>query len=184
MLVDLIKRMVITEKYIYRDPDEQDQFEMRLQKFKEAQAKQKKEQLQKEKEGKIDDSKSENQTVTNNETQNKLGEENLDNQATEKDQFVNVENEQKLEKPNVKKIHYATYAFDLDVRLTKPQIKALLEKVFNVNIISLNTYIAPMKKKRVGFNQGYKARYKRAIIKLKPNQKITNPLDKNIVNSD
>lgn len=66
-----------------------------------------------------------------------------------------------------------TYAFDVDVRLTKPQIKKLFEQTFNVSIISVNTYIAPAKKKRLGLYQGYKNRYKRAIIKLKPEQELS-----------
>ena len=171
MLVDLIKRIVITEKYLYRD-DEQTQFDMRLQKFKDTQAQQKQEQEQEQ----------EQEAKNNSENQSKKLA-SIETEANQKDanQTKNSLNDKtakfKNSNDSVKKNVYPTYAFDLDVRLTKPQIKALLEKVFNVDIVSLNTYIAPMKKKRVGFNQGYKAKYKRAIIKLKPNQTLINPLD-------
>lgn len=64
------------------------------------------------------------------------------------------------------------YTFDVDKRLTKSQIKIILEKIFKVNIISVNTHLPPVKKKRLGLKQGYKVRYKRVIITIKPNQII------------
>lgn len=64
------------------------------------------------------------------------------------------------------------YTFDVDPRLTKPQIKKLFENLFQVNIIAVNTHLPPLQKKRLGQQQGYKARYKRVILTLKSNQKI------------
>ncbi len=64
------------------------------------------------------------------------------------------------------------YTFDVDLRLTKPQIKALFKQLFNVEIIGMNTHRPPRKKVRVGLAQGYKARYKRVIITLKEGQSI------------
>jgi large subunit ribosomal protein L23 len=64
------------------------------------------------------------------------------------------------------------YTFDVDLRLTKSQIKKLFENLFNVNIVSVNTHIPPRRKIRVGLAQGYRARYKRAIITLKEGQSI------------
>lgn len=66
----------------------------------------------------------------------------------------------------------AQYTFDVDVRLTKPQIKKLFETLFNVNVVSVNTHIPPRKKIRVGMAQGFRPRYKRAIITLKEGQSI------------
>jgi large subunit ribosomal protein L23 len=65
------------------------------------------------------------------------------------------------------------YTFDVDKRLTKPQIKKLFEKLFNVNIVSVNTHIPPRRRLRVGMAQGYKPTFKRAIITLKEGQSIT-----------
>lgn len=62
------------------------------------------------------------------------------------------------------------YTFDVDLRLTKPQIKKVFEHLFKVNVISVNTHLPPVKKKRLGRQQGYKTRYKRVIITIKPNQ--------------
>jgi large subunit ribosomal protein L23 len=64
------------------------------------------------------------------------------------------------------------YTFDVDVRLNKTQIKKLFENLFNVNVIGINTHIPPRKKIRVGIAQGFRPRYKRAIITLKEGQSI------------
>nr|QIA46955.1 ribosomal protein L23 [Volvulina compacta] len=64
------------------------------------------------------------------------------------------------------------YTFDVDVRLTKPQIKKVFEKLFNVNVISINTHIPPRQKIRVGLAQGFRPQYKRAIITIKEGQSI------------
>ena len=64
------------------------------------------------------------------------------------------------------------YVFSVDIRLTKPQIKKLCEEHFGVEIESVNTHIKPVKKKRFGLKQGYKSRYKRALITLKKGQRL------------
>ena len=64
------------------------------------------------------------------------------------------------------------YTFDVDKKLTKSQIKKILENLFKINIISVNTHLPPIKKKRLGLKQGYKVRYKRVIITIKSNQQI------------
>jgi len=64
------------------------------------------------------------------------------------------------------------YTFDVDLKLTKPQIKSLIEQLFQVKVIGVNTHIPPRKKKRLGYTQGYKASYKRVIISVKRGQSI------------
>jgi large subunit ribosomal protein L23 len=64
------------------------------------------------------------------------------------------------------------YTFDVDLRLTKPQIKKLFESLYNVNVIALNTHIPPRKMKRLGTSQGNQARYKRVILTLKEGQSL------------
>lgn len=60
------------------------------------------------------------------------------------------------------------YVFSVDARLTKPQIKQLFQTLLDTTIRSVNTYILPNKKKRLGLQQGYKPRYKRVVITLEP----------------
>lgn len=64
------------------------------------------------------------------------------------------------------------YTFDVDPRLTKPQIKKIFENLFQINVIAVNTHLPPIQKKRLGRQQGYKARYKRVILTIKSDQKI------------
>jgi ribosomal protein L23 len=186
MQFDLIKRMVVTEKYVYIEPQPIDAMTQRekVERFQKTQreAEEKEKQLQQQqtqdeqkKQQANENVQTENPIVANNElNENEI--KGKEEESSSDSSSSEIEDKQS-QKPLIKKDQYATYAFDLDARLTKPQIKTLLEKAFNVNIVSINTYIAPMKKKRVRFNQGYKSRYKRAIIKLKPDQRIINPLE-------
>lgn len=64
------------------------------------------------------------------------------------------------------------YTFDVDLRLTKPQIKKLFENLFGVNVISINTHRPPRKKVRAGLSAGYRPAYKRVILTLKEGQSI------------
>ena len=41
------------------------------------------------------------------------------------------------------------FSFDVDVRLTKPQIRKLVEEFFNVKVLAVNTHRPPRKNKRV-----------------------------------
>lgn len=82
-----------------------------------------------------------------------------------------------ITKKSCELIEQNKYSFDIDSRLTKKQIKKIFEKLFNINIISINTHLLPTKKKQLGFQHGYKVRYKRAIITIKSNEQI--PILKN-----
>lgn len=65
------------------------------------------------------------------------------------------------------------YMFNVDIRLTKPQIKKLIQQYFAVNVISVNTHRPPRKKRLyIPTSPGYKSRYKRVIITLQKGQEI------------
>ena len=64
------------------------------------------------------------------------------------------------------------YTFDVDLKLTKPQIKKLIEELFNAVVVSVNTHRPPRKKKRVGLSKGFKTSYKRVIVTMKGSKKI------------
>nr|YP_007890138.1 ribosomal protein L23 [Pleodorina starrii]AFY64408.1 ribosomal protein L23 [Pleodorina starrii] len=76
------------------------------------------------------------------------------------------------EKTYVALFNNSQYTFEVDLRLTKSQIKKVFETLFKVDVISVNTHIPPRQKIRVGLAQGYRPRYKRAIITLKAGQSI------------
>ena len=70
------------------------------------------------------------------------------------------------------------YTFDVDPRATKPMIKEVIEHLFEVKVIGINTLNLPRKKRRVGKFIGFKPRYKRAIVTLEdgePIQKVLFP---------
>lgn len=64
------------------------------------------------------------------------------------------------------------YTFDVDLRLTKPQIKKLFEQLFQVNVIGINTHRPPRQKRGSSVTKGYKSRYKRIIVTLKEGQSL------------
>lgn len=58
------------------------------------------------------------------------------------------------------------YAFKVDHRANKTQIKQAIEKAFNVKVEKINTVNNHPKKKRVGRYTGMTNKYKKAIVKL------------------
>ena len=58
------------------------------------------------------------------------------------------------------------YAFKVDPRANKTQIKQAIEKIFNVKVESVNTMNSHPKKRRVGKYTGMTNKYKKAIVKL------------------
>nr|Q9TJQ6.1 RecName: Full=Large ribosomal subunit protein uL23c; AltName: Full=50S ribosomal protein L23, plastid [Prototheca wickerhamii]AHK09985.1 ribosomal protein L23 [Prototheca wickerhamii]CAB53115.1 50S ribosomal protein L23 [Prototheca wickerhamii] len=57
------------------------------------------------------------------------------------------------------------YSFDIDKKLTKPQIKKLVEEYFNIKVLAINTHRPPRKIKR----SGSAPRSKRVIITVSAN---------------
>ncbi len=65
------------------------------------------------------------------------------------------------------------YSFEVVPKATKPEIKAAIENLFDVKVVSVNTQNQPRKKRRVGKFVGYKPQYKRAIVTLAEGDSIT-----------
>jgi large subunit ribosomal protein L23 len=65
------------------------------------------------------------------------------------------------------------YTFEVDPRATKPQIKAAIQELFNVNVTGISTQNPPRKKRRMGKFMGYKPLYKRAVVTLADGDSIT-----------
>ena len=64
------------------------------------------------------------------------------------------------------------YTFDMDDRLTKTQIKQIVQELFKVSVVAVNTHRPPRKKRRVGTRQGFISSYKRVIITVKAGETI------------
>ena len=58
------------------------------------------------------------------------------------------------------------YAFKVDPKATKLEIKNAIESIFNVKVEKINTLNSHPKKKRVGKYTGMTNKYKKAIVKL------------------
>lgn len=65
------------------------------------------------------------------------------------------------------------YTFIVDRMLTKTQIKYIIEKIFDVEILQVNTCTLPVKSRRVGRFSGKRPQYKKAYVKLKEGNNIT-----------
>lgn len=73
---------------------------------------------------------------------------------------------------SVRLIESNQYTFDVDSRLTKPQIRRMIGEIFQVDVLAINTHRPPRKKRRLGMNQGYKTSNKRVIITVKEGQSL------------
>ena len=58
------------------------------------------------------------------------------------------------------------YSFIVDRSSNKITIKAMIEYLFNVKVLQVNTCRLPRKQKRVGKHVGWKPQYKKAIVRL------------------
>jgi large subunit ribosomal protein L23 len=64
------------------------------------------------------------------------------------------------------------YVFEVKKDAKKPEIKEAVEKLFNVNVESVNTIVVKGKKKRMGRNIGFRPDWKKAIVKIQEGQSI------------
>ena len=71
-----------------------------------------------------------------------------------------------LTEKTIKLIEQNQYSFAVDPKANKSVVKAAVEELFDVKVLSVNTSLLPLRKRRVGKFIGKKSRYKRAIVKL------------------
>ena len=64
------------------------------------------------------------------------------------------------------------YSFMIDKKANKYSIKKIIEYLFNVNVVNVNTLIMAKKKRTVGRFSGNRAQYKKAIVTLKSGDRI------------
>jgi large subunit ribosomal protein L23 len=78
-----------------------------------------------------------------------------------------------LTEKTIKLIEKNHYSFAVASKAGKSAVKSAIEQLFDVKVISVNTSLLSLKKRRVGKFIGKKARYKRAIVKLAPEDSIS-----------
>ncbi len=64
------------------------------------------------------------------------------------------------------------YGFEVDKKANKTQVKQGVEKTFKVNVTAVNVMLMRGKTRRVGRRQVQTQSWKKAIITLKPGDKI------------
>ena len=65
-----------------------------------------------------------------------------------------------------------TFVFSVDPKANKTEIKEAIEKLFNVEVLNVNTLNTYPKKRRVGRYVGRANKVKKAIVKLKEGSSI------------
>jgi large subunit ribosomal protein L23 len=65
------------------------------------------------------------------------------------------------------------YVFKVAQSATKPQIKEAVRRLFNVNPVSCTTMVVSGKPKRLRYRKGYTSTWKKAIVRLAKDEKIT-----------
>jgi large subunit ribosomal protein L23 len=64
------------------------------------------------------------------------------------------------------------YTFEVDSSANKVEIKDAIEHLFNVKVIEIRTVNVHQKPKRMQKYAGFKASYKKAVVRLAPGQTI------------
>jgi large subunit ribosomal protein L23 len=78
-----------------------------------------------------------------------------------------------LTEKTIKLIEQNQYSFAVDPKATKTAVKSAVEQLFDVKVVSVNTSLLLLCKRRVGKFIGTKARYKRAIVALAAENSIS-----------
>ena len=80
------------------------------------------------------------------------------------------------EKANSQQESLRRYAFKVDRRANKLEIKKAIEQFYGVNVVDVNTAVVPGKNKtrytKAGFIQGMKGAYKKALVTVASGESI------------
>ncbi len=76
------------------------------------------------------------------------------------------------EKTNRLKDELRQYAFEVDGRATKPQVKEAVENAFKVTVLDVNVMIVSRKRRHFGRRVMYKPAWKKAVVTIAANQRI------------
>ncbi len=65
------------------------------------------------------------------------------------------------------------FAFEIDVKATKTEVKQAIESLFNVKVVDVKTAIVRGKHRRIGRFEGKRPNWKKAIVTLKEGDAIS-----------
>ncbi|WP_342252562.1 50S ribosomal protein L23 [Spiroplasma endosymbiont of Amphibalanus improvisus] len=86
--------------------------------------------------------------------------------------ITNVLKKPILTEKSYRGISDGVYTFEVDKRAHKTQIKEAFEKIFEVKVAKINIQNYSAKSKRMGKYEGKTSAVKKALIKLKPGEKL------------
>lgn len=76
------------------------------------------------------------------------------------------------EKSNWQKEAANQVSFIVDSRANKIEIKKAVEDLFKAKVQAVQVMVNPGKKRRVGRNVGYRSDWKKAVVTLKPGERV------------
>jgi large subunit ribosomal protein L23 len=76
------------------------------------------------------------------------------------------------EKLDVLREEQTTYAFEVDRRANKHEVKAAIERMFKVHVEDVRTLVVRGKNKRVGTGVGQQPNWKKALVRLRDGEKL------------
>jgi large subunit ribosomal protein L23 len=76
------------------------------------------------------------------------------------------------EKNTLRAAKFNEYAFEVDLKANRSEIKNAVEKLFNVKVERVNTLVNRKDSRRLGKLPGKRKLWKKAIVKLKEGDKL------------
>ena len=76
------------------------------------------------------------------------------------------------EKTNYQADELSCYAFEVDIRANKVQVRQAIETVFEVTVLNVNIMNVRGKKRRLGRHEGRTPDWKKAVVTLAPGDSI------------
>jgi large subunit ribosomal protein L23 len=64
------------------------------------------------------------------------------------------------------------YTFEVSPNYNKKEIKNAVEGIYKVDVLSVNMIKIPAKRRRLGKTEGFRKAYRKAVVKIKEDQKI------------
>jgi large subunit ribosomal protein L23 len=64
------------------------------------------------------------------------------------------------------------YSFEVSKEANKMQIREAVELAFKVNVLNVNVIHVPGKMRRMGRHRGYTSSWKKAVVTIRPDQRI------------
>ncbi len=83
-----------------------------------------------------------------------------------KDRLADVIRKPLITEKATKALELNQYTFEVDHRAAKPDIKAAVEKMFDVRVVGVSTMNPPRRTRRVGRFSGKRAQVKKAVVRL------------------